>query len=142
MHLKLQNISSGTVKNTPLFGMPFQKTGVYIVFSEKHVLLDFNDKDQISYPINFLILTTKCYIYKCKMEGYHTSFQALRSYVRHICHIEEIASHPGNNKKFTASLRVMRSICNLLYLSMHRKHCGNKSCGKKRKKKTIVNSIK
>ena len=96
----------------PLSSWINQKTELNIVSSEKCVLLGFNDNDQISYPINLIILTTKYYIYKCQMEGHHTSLKGLKNYIRHICHIEEIASHSSNNKRFTESLRVLRNICN------------------------------
>ena len=96
-------------------GCPFKvdklKNWAIYMFSEKYVLLGFNDNDQCSYSINLITLTTKYDIFKCKKEGHHTSFQALKSHVRHICHIEELASHSSNNKNFTASLRVLKSIC-------------------------------
>ena len=62
--------------------------------------------------INFVILVTKYYIYKSKMEGCPTAFNCLQKYLQYMYNIEKPTVNISKKSRFEAQWR------NLKYLFM------------------------
>ena len=66
-----------------------ESTGITLFLSCPTVILGLSDNICNNSAINFIILVTKYYIYKCKMEGCTINFSCLQNYLKHMYDIEK-----------------------------------------------------
>ena len=60
--------------------------------------------------INFIILATKHYIYKCKMEGCTINFSCLQNYIKHMYNIEKLAVDIQDKSRHEAEWRDFKNL--------------------------------
>ena len=82
-----------------------ESTGTTFSLSCPTVILGLSDNICNNSAINFIILATKYYICKCKMEGCNINFSCLQNYLKHMYNIEKPALNIQDKSRHEAEWR-------------------------------------
>ena len=82
-----------------------ESTGIAFSLSCSTVILGLSDNICNNSAINLIILATKYYIYKCKMEGCNINFSCLQNYLKHMYNIEKLARNIQDKPRHEAECR-------------------------------------
>ena len=87
-----------------------ESTGITFSSSCPTVILGLTDNICNNSAINFIILATKYYIYKCKMEGCNINFSCLQNYSKHMYNIEKLAVNIQDKSRHEAEWRDFKNL--------------------------------
>ena len=87
-----------------------ESTGITFSLSCPTVILGLSDNICNNSAINFIILATKYYIYKCKMEGCNINFSCLQNYLKHMYNIEKLALNIQDKSRHEAEWRDFKNL--------------------------------
>ena len=87
-----------------------ESTGITLSLSCPTVILGLSDNICKNSAINFIILATKYYIYKCKMEGCNINFSCLQNYLKHTYNVEKLALNTQDKSRHEAEWRDFKNL--------------------------------